>query len=102
MTNPLKTSAIDTFPKPKTTKKVKSFLGMASYYQKFVKDYVHIVSPLTTLFKKDVKFKWTPQCDKAFQTLKDELTSASILASHNLLDPSYWQLTHQNMIWAMY
>ena len=80
MTNPLKTSVIDTFPKPKTAKKVKSFLGMTSYYQKFVKDYAHIAPLLTTLLKKDVKFKWTPQCDKAFQTLKNALTSAPILA----------------------
>ena len=79
-TNPLKTSAIDTFPQPKTAKKVKSFLGMTSYYRKFVKDYAHIASPLTALLKKDVKFKWTPQCEKAFQTLKDALTSAPILA----------------------
>ena len=73
MTNPFKTSAIDTFPKPKTAKKVKSFLGITSYYQKFVKDYAHIASPLTTLLKE-------AHCDKAFQTLKDELTSAPILA----------------------
>ena len=57
MTNPLKTSAIDTFPKPKTAKKVKSFLGMTLYYQKYVKEYAHIASPLTTLLKKDVKFR---------------------------------------------
>ena len=55
MTNPFKTLAIDTFPKPKTAKKVEQFFGMTSYYQKFVKDYAHIASPLKTLLKKDVK-----------------------------------------------
>ena len=53
---------------------------MTSYYRKFVKNYAHIASPLTALLKKDVKFQWTPQCEKAFQTLKNALTSAPILA----------------------
>lgn len=54
--NPENTEKVKTFPIPQSTKQVKSFLGMANYYRKFVKDYVRIASPLTSLLKKNVKF----------------------------------------------
>ena len=78
--NPLKTHAVDSYPQPKTAKQIKSFLGMTSYYRRFIKDYSLITGPLTSLLKKDTKFKWTPECEKSFQTLKKALSSAPILA----------------------
>ena len=85
--NPENTDRVKNFPKPTTGRQVKSFLGMANYYRKFVKDYAHIASPLTNLLKKNKKFKWTPECETAFETLKDRLTSAPLLAFPKMNEP---------------
>ncbi|CAG2252792.1 unnamed protein product [Mytilus edulis] len=53
--------------------------GMANYYRKFVKDYACIATPLTSLLKKNIKFNWTLECQRAFDTLKNALISAPIL-----------------------
>ena len=53
---------------------------MAGYYRKFIKDYSKISSHLTKLTRKGAKFKWTPECEEAFQKLKAKLTSAPVLA----------------------
>ncbi|CAC5417791.1 unnamed protein product [Mytilus coruscus] len=52
---------------------------MANYYRKFVKDYACIASPLTSLLKKNVKFNWTLECQRALDTLKNALISTPIL-----------------------
>ena len=78
--DPDKTSAVSTFPVPKTQQEVRSFLGMCNYYRKFVKSYSNIASPLTNLLRKDEPFKWTDKCQDAFTNLKKRLTSAPILA----------------------
>ena len=53
---------------------------MANYDRKFVKDYARIASPLTSLLKKNVKFQWTLDCQKAYDTLENALITAPILA----------------------
>lgn len=64
---------------PTSVKLLRKFLGMCNYYRKFVKDYAKICEPLTKLLKKDTKFKWTEQCDKAFNDMKFRMTSTPIL-----------------------
>jgi len=64
---------------PTHVTEVQSFLGLAGYYKRFVKDSSKIASPLTNLLKKVVKFEWMGKCEKAFQELKNRLTSAPIL-----------------------
>ncbi|VDH91891.1 Hypothetical predicted protein [Mytilus galloprovincialis] len=75
-----KTVAVSEYPIPKTVKQLRSFLGMCNYYRKFIQNYSKICSSLTTLLKKDVKFDWTTKQDDAFNTLKQKLTTAPILA----------------------
>ena len=58
----------------------RSFLGLAGYYRKFMKDFSKIVSSLTRLIRKDVKFEWSEACQKSFEELKKRLTIAPILA----------------------
>ena len=58
---------------------VRIFLGLASYYRRFMKDFSKIVAPLTRLTQKSVKFIWTDRCEEHFQLLKDLLTSAPVL-----------------------
>lgn len=85
--DPDKTKVIDTFPTPKTVKEIRSFLGMCNYYRRFIKSYSSVANPLTKLLRKDEKFVWTEQCESAFQTLKQKLTSAPILAYPNMHKP---------------
>jgi len=58
---------------------IRSFLGLASHYQRFVKGFFKIASPLTNLLKKANKFEWTEKCEKAFQELRQGLITAPIL-----------------------
>ncbi|UYV73515.1 hypothetical protein LAZ67_10003901, partial [Cordylochernes scorpioides] len=75
--------AVRNFPRPKKVKEVQSFLGMCSYYRKFIKDFSKIADPLTNLIKKSVSFTWTERQEEAFQTLKIALLSPPILGHFN-------------------
>ena len=62
---------------------VRSFLGLSSYYRKFIPDYARVARPLTRLLRDDGNFQWMDDCDDAFLALKDSLSSAPILAYPN-------------------
>ncbi|UYV62531.1 hypothetical protein LAZ67_2000954, partial [Cordylochernes scorpioides] len=81
--------AIRNFPRPTKVKEVQSFLGMCSYYRKFIKDFSKIADPLTNLIKKSVSFTWTERQEEAFQTLKTALLSPPILGHFNPNAPTY-------------
>ena len=76
---PEKLESIAKMPAPKNPKEVKQFLGLVGYYRKFVPRFADISRVLTHLTKKDVEFKWTPECEKCFQILKEFLQQAPIL-----------------------
>ena len=76
---PEKLESIAKMPAPKNPKEVKQFLGLVGYYRKFVLRFADISRVLTHLTKKDVEFKWTPECEKCFQILKEFLQQAPIL-----------------------
>ena len=78
--DPAKIQAIKEYPVPTRVKDVRAFLGLANYYRKFVKDFAKIACPLNDLTKKAVKFYWSAECQVAFDTLKEALTQAPILA----------------------
>ena len=78
--DPAKIEAIENWKQPQTPTEVRSFLGLAGYYRRFIQDYSKISSHLTKLTKKEEKFVWTPKCEEAFQELKRRLTSAPVLA----------------------
>ena len=75
-----KIAAVRDFPCPHSVKTVRSFLGLANYYRRFIKDFAKIVSPLNQLLRNDHKFLWTDACEQAFKALKEALISAPILA----------------------
>ena len=79
-TDPEKTEKVRNWPTPQNTEEVRRFLGLAGYYRRFVKGFADIAKPLYTLQNKNSKFTWTDQCAKAFDELKQRLTSAPILA----------------------
>ncbi|KAL9281090.1 putative nucleotidyltransferase, Ribonuclease H [Arabidopsis thaliana] len=60
---------------PKTVKDIKSFLGHAGFYRRFIKDFSKIASPLTRLLCKETEFEFDEDCLKSFQTIKDALVS---------------------------
>ena len=75
-----KVKAILEWETPKSETEVRSFLGLAGYYRRFVKDFSMVAKPLTNLLKKNVLFVWSPQCQQSFEELKRRLTTAPILA----------------------
>jgi hypothetical protein len=58
---------------------IQSFLGLAGYYRRFIKEFSKISKPMTGLLEKDKKFEWTSACEGSFQELKKRLTTAPIL-----------------------
>ena len=76
-----KVDLIAKLPPPTSVKGVRSFLGHAGFYRRFIKDFSKISRPLCNLLAKDVPFEFTPECLEAFKTLKDKLISAPILMS---------------------
>jgi hypothetical protein len=82
-TDASKVQVIVDWPVPANVKELRSFLGLAGYYRKFVKHFGIIARPLTNLLKKNALFLWTPDHAAAFSTLKTALSSAPVLALPN-------------------
>ena len=67
--------------KPSTSvHQIRSFLGLDGYYRRFILNFSRIAKPMTELLKKGVKFVWDEKCEKAFHTLREQLTTAPVLA----------------------
>ena len=81
--NPNQVSSIKECPPPKSLKEVRQFLGLASYYWKFIHSFATIAHPLHSLTHKDAIFQWSPECQHAFQHLKDALISPPVLVYPN-------------------
>ncbi|GBG77225.1 hypothetical protein CBR_g23552 [Chara braunii] len=77
--------AVQEWPQPQIVRDVRSFMGLASYYIKFVRNFSAVVAPLTNLTKKDTPFLWSLPCQLAFTRLKKDLTRAPVL---KLPDPT--------------
>jgi hypothetical protein len=75
------------FPKPKTVTNVRSFLGLIGYYQKYIREYSRLASPLFELTKKDVPFVWNQDCLQTFDALKRALVEAPILVRPDFKKP---------------
>lgn len=115
-TDPAKIAALTTWPRPDNIKELKSFLGFAGYYRRFIKDYSKIARPLNDLtvgylpakrksasshssstrlssvdFRRPFNEKWTSACEDAFKTLIQKLTTAPILG---FADPKKPYLVH--------
>src|SRR5664279_2859784 len=84
--NPAKVRDVVEWPTPTSLKEVRGFVGLCSYYRRFVKGFGEIAAPLNALSEKNKVFCWTAECDAAFQTLKEILTTAPLLAMPNETD----------------
>jgi hypothetical protein len=74
-----KTKVIYEFPSPQTVKQLRSFLGLMSYYRRFIQGFSKLAAPLHKLLKKDAIYEWTDEQERAFRSLKSKLTSPPIL-----------------------
>jgi hypothetical protein len=74
-----KVDAIEKLPYPKDIKGIRSFLGHAGFYRRFIKDFSKISKPLTNLLQKYVPFSFTEGCVESFNVLKNSLISAPII-----------------------
>ena len=79
-TNPGKVKVVQAWPVPNSLSDLRSFLGLCTYYRRFIQNFATIARPLYQLLEKNNKFYWTENCEEAFETLKKLLTSAPILS----------------------
>ncbi|KAK1609334.1 hypothetical protein QYE76_033007 [Lolium multiflorum] len=86
-----KVEAIEKMPYPRDVKGIRSVLGHAGFYRRFIKDFSKISKPLTNLLQKDVPFVFDDDCKEAFETLKKALTTAPIV------EPPDWNLPFEIM-----
>ena len=77
--DPTKVESVTEWNAPTTVGEIRSFLGLAGYYRRFIENFSKIARPMTSLLKKDTKFVWTEECEASFQELKKRLVTAPVL-----------------------
>ena len=84
--DPAKVEAMTNWKRPENFMEIHSFLGLAGYYRRFIKDFFKLAGPLTDLSKKHGRFVWDARCEASFRELKKRLTMAPILVLPNGVD----------------
>ncbi|WVZ51318.1 LOW QUALITY PROTEIN: hypothetical protein U9M48_002472 [Paspalum notatum var. saurae] len=82
-----KVSEVQNWKIPEDVKGIRSFLGLAGYYRRFIEGFSKIAKPMTALLEKNIKFQWTSACQKAFEELKKRLTTAPVLTFPDMHKP---------------
>lgn len=85
--DPKKLEAVRHFPRPKTPKNIKQFLGLAGYYRRFIPNFSKFAKPLTNLLKNDILFNWTDIQEKSFEILKQKLCEEPVLQYPDFTKP---------------
>ncbi|WVZ63184.1 hypothetical protein U9M48_012838 [Paspalum notatum var. saurae] len=81
-----KVEAVASWPRPRSTRGLRGFLGLAGYYRKFIRDFVLVAAPLNALLRKDA-FLWSPEAKAAFEALKRALSMAPVLQLPDFTKP---------------
>jgi hypothetical protein len=100
--DPEKVQEVMDWKPPTTVRHIRSFLGLAGYYQRFIPDFSMIAKPMTELLKKVVKYDWSQKCEDAFHTLRQHLTTAPVLGQPNNHDLELAAIVHALKIWRHY
>jgi hypothetical protein len=82
--DPSKTKGVLNWMPPMNASEIQSFLGLAGYYRRFIKDFSKIAKLMTRLLEKNKDFDWTKECQASFEELKKRLTSAPVLILPNI------------------
>ena len=85
--NPARVNKVKDFPIPKNIDEVRSFLGLANYYRKFIQNFSHIAHPINSLLRKNATFQWKQNQQEAFDLLKNKLITSPILRHPNMTKP---------------
>ena len=86
-TSATKVEAVRLAPVPANVQQLRSFLGMVNYYGKFIPNLASLLHPLNNLLKQNQKWKWTQECQKSFETAKERLSQAPVLAHYDATLP---------------
>ncbi|GAU22611.1 hypothetical protein TSUD_234330 [Trifolium subterraneum] len=81
--DPAKVDAVMKWGTPESVSEIRSFLGLAGYYRRFIEGFSKMALPLTLLTRKDQAFVWDEKCEKSFQELKKKLTTTPVLILHD-------------------
>lgn len=92
-----KLQAVQQLQPPQTLTELRAFLGLTSYYRRFVQGYSHLAAPLTSLLRKDTDFVWSTPCQQAFQELKNRLVSPPILRRPDFSKPFILQTDYSQL-----
>ena len=85
--DPVKLTAIRNWKPPASVKGIRSFLGFANFYHKFIPNFSHVVAPLNLLTRKDQPWNWTPLQQRAFDTLQTAFSSGPVLSIPDVTHP---------------
>ncbi|XP_019091143.1 PREDICTED: uncharacterized protein LOC109128736 [Camelina sativa] len=85
--DPEKIQAIREWPRTQSATKIRSFLGLAGYYRRFVWGFASMAQLMTKIIGKEVPFVWSPECEVSFASLKQMLTTTPVLALHEQNEP---------------
>ncbi|WVZ75931.1 hypothetical protein U9M48_023947 [Paspalum notatum var. saurae] len=85
--DPSKVECVLNWKQPETVTEIRSFLGLAGCYRRFIKDFSKTTKPMILLTKKNARYSWSPYCEEAFQSLKESLTTAPVVAQPNIAKP---------------
>jgi hypothetical protein len=85
--DPSKVQEVLDWKSSRSITQIRNFLRLAGYYRRFIPNFSKITKPMTKPLEKDTKFKWSPQCEEAFLTLKKLLTIAPVLAQPDIDQP---------------
>ncbi|WVZ89030.1 hypothetical protein U9M48_035489 [Paspalum notatum var. saurae] len=77
--DPEKVEAVSNWKTPRNATEIRSFLGLAGYYQRFMENFSKIAKPMTGLLKNNTPYEWDDKCEESFQLLKEKLTTAPVL-----------------------
>ncbi|XP_027338009.1 uncharacterized protein LOC113851906 [Abrus precatorius] len=97
--DPSKVEAVLQWERPKIATEIRSFVGLAGYYRRFIKGFAKIAAPLTRLTRRDQPFVWTEECEQSFNELKQRLTSSPVLILPDTSRPFevYCDASHQGL-----
>jgi hypothetical protein len=97
--DPNKVAAILDCKAPKDVRGIKSFIGMAGYYRRFIEGFSKIARPMAALLANKVEFKWTPACQESFEMLKQKLTTTPVWFCQMFTSHSQYSVMLRTLDW---